>query len=705
MKNLIKLNLASFVLFLLIQPLNQFDGFLVFRVVRSVLELNVALILVGINSTAIMQILIRQRLQLFEYLAIASVLSLLVSPLLLTLEFTQLNFVAPWLPIVNSFLTFLILLFLVVSNDNLSRKLLSELDIGSFKKTKGEIIEKFLPVLLVLVFYLALSLIIVLAFYSLPDLDPYYWLKSSRDLFKKNEVGDINSHRPLFFSLIYIFHATSSIDLYACIKYVLPFLTFSMILFPASLVASKFKGIIKKTVLMLLGLISASTILYLHTPIPQAIVITLAFYSFFFLIYSRLSRKSLYYFITGPILFFSYFYQESLAIVFLLWLIVTLVFYRKRIVAITKENKLAVSLVIIILITNISHMAQPLNFMLLWASDLLFNLNVKFNLLFPAYYINIDGNFMGWENWAGVIKYYLYYVGVGTIVLFVLTVALLFKDEGFRRYVATELLQKKEILLIFTSFIAFFTIAEIFPRFLNIAFLPERIWIFGGIFSSIFLVFLMTYYKKGLDLLYVTLIIAFILNVGGAVYINNQKKYIITKEQLASAEWINNNLPKDRVFFSEGNKNFLENHAQSKVIHISNDSYYNLDSYNNEYESKINSLTQKNSYLVYLKNVENMVKDLAKRDFDNEKKEIQLLIKKNEEGLTKLKSTVVNKRKEQINSYVYYSRVNPRNPYISRPYYKKINEKEGSFVFNKYPNKFERVYFDEKAGIIIWKIL
>jgi len=331
------------------------------------------------------------------------------------------------------------------------------------------------------------------------------------------------------------------------------------------------------------------------------------------------------------------------------------------------------------------------------------------NWLFPKYYTNIDGNPMGWDSLDGVVKYYLFYMGPATFLILLAIVIFLIKNKKFREYLQKEISQKKEVAIIVTSFLLFFSISEFSPRAFSIALLPERAWNLGGIFSLIFIIIILKFYNNKHKLLYYILIFTFLINVGGAIYINNLKKFTITKEQLASAEWIKNNLPNNKILLSDTNKNLLRTHAQSETYLVSSEFYYDPEIYNKEITSfKNQDIDINKEYKQYTETLKNILEKLEKKKPNSQQEAIISLNKKairEVEIIDSFLSPKSTRELDRTSLFIYYSEKNKKNPYLNRPYYGKTQKLENEFIFDRYPDKFRRVFYNREVGIIIWKIL
>ncbi|PJA86615.1 MAG: hypothetical protein CO141_03835 [Candidatus Moranbacteria bacterium CG_4_9_14_3_um_filter_42_9] len=706
--NLISINFFLFFfyfLFLIFPPAT--DNSFILRILFSLISLLVSLVLFGINFGLIIQWLIKKKYELWEFLSIASLGSLIFSPLLLTSEFTVFKILFPNLPIVNSFFIFILILFIFTLKKN-SRDFLS---INIPKLNAAEIIKSNFT--LFFFFYFAVIFFLVTAYYPLPDLDPYYWHADITKSFSKNTITEIGSYRPLFSSLAYIFNQTSRVDLYAYFKYVIPFLSL-LILIPANLFSKNFFSPLKKTLIFLFPIINASVFLYLETPIPQAILTIILFYFLFFLAHCSLSGKKEFFYFGGLSIFISYFYHEAAFLVFIGWLASFLIFDAKEIFAKFKKNKLALFLLIITLATNTSLIKNQLAFLVGFSKSTYHRLlSPILNLKFPASYVNVDGNAMGWVGISGIAKYYAYYVGFSFFIIFFLFIIKLIKNSEFRIFVKSNLLKNKSIFALVFCFSLFFLIAEIIPRFPGIAFLPERAWNFGGIFSTVFIIFIFVFLKDNKKILYYALILSFFINLSGAIYVNSQKKYLISNEQLSSAQWITDNLPKDRILFSSNkNVNLLKTFSHSKVIPTSDNFYFKSNDFGKKFDTKILSESFVQDYQMEYKNIieeiTQQIDKLSNKNIYSDNKEVIAYADDISKDLTKIKYLKIPNEEflnKQFKYYVYYSNEDSRNPYLNRPYYKKNEIVNTEFIFDRYPDKFRRVYYNQKSNIIIWQIL
>ncbi len=677
------------------------------RILFSLTSLSVSLVIFGINFGMIVQWLFKKKYEFWEFLGIASLSALIIPPLMLTLEFSEFKTLFPALPLVNSFFVFVFLLSIFI----FQKKARYYLNINIPEIKISEILKS--NFVLFLLFYCGVIFFIVAAYYPLPDLDPYYWHNIFSKDFSSNKITDASAYRPLFSSLSYIFNQTSKVDLYAYFKYVIPFLSL-LILIPANLFSQNFSSPLKRILIFLFPLINASAFLYLETPIPQAILTIILFYFLFFLAHSSFSGKKEFFYFGGLAIFISFFYHEAAILIFLFWFVSLLIFDGKKIVNKFKENRLALFLLIIIFATNFSLLKNQFVFFASF-SKYLYNCfsNPMLNLKFPASYVNIDGNAMGWAGLPGIAKYYAYYVGLVFFIILLFFTTKLIKNSEFRIFLKEKIFKDRSLFPLVFCFSFFFLIAEVLPRFPGVAFLPERAWNFGGVFSAIFIVIIFIFLKNRNKIIYYALILAFLVNLGGAIYVNNQKKYLITQAQLDSAQWIIDNLPENRIIFSSGKDDkLLKVFSHSKTVSIPENSFFKSNALEKYFfsENGTDSLIKyfQPEYEKIVERIKQQANRLSDKNIYSNSKEIINYIDSISNDLEKIKDLSIPDEKllrEKYKFFIYYSKEDPRNPYRDRPYYKKNEIENDGFLFDKYPDKFERIYYDKNNEIVIWSIL
>lgn len=702
MKKLVLLNLSAFLFWIVASSLSNFD-LAFFKYLKSFSSLIITLALVGINLTALIQLFRTQLFSKIEILSIASVLALLIAPLFITLEYTFLGWLFTKLPFINSLIIFILLLIIYYKKKNVNLENFDFLNLNIKKDNILKFIKS--PLFFASIICSAAIFIIFSTFYALPELDPYYWYSNFQEMFARGSIMQLFGYRPLFSSLVYIFNQTSEIDFYAVFKYALPFLAL-LILIPSYLIANSFKSWLQKFLILLLMFINASAFLYSQMPIPQMILNITIFYFTFFLLYSWITQNTLFYFLSGIIILFSYYYHESAALILLIWCAIAILAYGKNLFNFIRNNRLASFLIFFIIVLNFSKFLKGPSSFLTYHFNKIFSFEniLKFNFLFPAKYSNIDGNLMGWNDLAGVIKYYIYYVGPVFFIIIAYFLYLFIRNQQFKKY-AIKNLAAKELLTLFIAFLCFFSISEILPRIFGIALLPERAWVLGGIFSIVFL-FLIFKYQKNNKFLYTLVIISLFINLFGAIYINNLKKYMVTTGNIESAEWIKKNLPENRILFSNSNSGALKLYSQSITVGMPDEFYYSIDAYQENIEQfKYGKIGLNAEYDNLADEMINDVSGLKNYDIKKQKNDINFLLEKNSIVSKKISNLLSLPNNEgKYNLYIYFSKTNKDNPYIDRPYNKNLSQLQ-DFIFDKYPEKFKRIYFDQANNIIIWQVL
>jgi hypothetical protein len=202
----------------------------------------------------------------------------------------------------------------------------------------------------------------------------------------------------------------------------------------------------------------------------------------------------------------------------------------------------------------------------------------------------------------------------------------------------------------------------------------------------------------------------------GSAYINNQKKFLITENEMASAKWIKENLPSNRIIVSSTPISVVRYYSKSNLVPVSSNFYYSQDSVakltnkndaipvdisdisayvitNGQNTEKLNSLFVENRDNLFSK-----TNDFLSLANDN--------IAASKLLMNRIRNSEMNSAINSENLYIYYSERSKKNPYVERPYESYQDPKVENFIFDNYPDKFERIY--EKGGdgkVIIWKVL
>lgn len=630
----------------------------------------------GSAFTIIIQWVLQKKFEFWEFISLALATGLLIPPAILNLEYLFFRHAELWLPIAN-ILVFWILAGILLFLNKTSLPCLPKR--MSAKK----------PFLIILIFGIILTAIQILSYQALPDLDPYKWLFKYHYQFSNHLLDTYE--RPLFGSLIYITAALTGLDIYSIFKYLLPFLSLS-VLFPAWMMARTFESKAKQWLFLVFALTSPATILYAQTSMPQAPFIWLSYFFTFFLLYSTTKKDSSFLYAAGVLIFLASFYHQAALITFIAWLISVIIFKRK---ALFSSKKILI-LTVFVLILIFSRFSAISEFVVYWTRRIIphFFKENSFNWFYPWQYTNIDNQIMGWGSFGGIVKFYAFYAGPAIIFVFLFFVWLLFQKK-FRVYIFSQFSNEVSLAALLFSFVVFFIIAEIFPRFPNIALLPDRAWIFAGLAVYVFLFLMLRYTHKITPAILIPAILLFLTGTAGATYINFQKRYLISPMQLESARWIKSNLSDNRLFFSFGHKSLLPIHADTPLVIIPAQIYCQKDigEYNKTIAKlKRNPKSERGGFIA--------INPLAHP--------------------VKISAPIMNENIYSFNFvpdlddkliYIYYSRLHIKNPYRGRSYsmtswgMEKCPDEK--FLFDEYPNKFQRIYekkdnFDE---VIIWKIL
>lgn len=675
----------------------------VFTVLKTAAGLAI-IILAGLNFACLLKIIFKKDFDIWEVLSFSFLGVFLFYPLLLVIEFAVFKKVSQFFPIAN-YLAMLAILFSVVAKKSIwSAQIFPAPEIRTKKMLASP-----------LFFVFALNLMVVIAIFSayqfLPDKDPFKWTARLTRLFEASSLSAA-TYRPFFSAITFIFVKTTGLEIFYFFKYIFPFLSIS-VLFPIWIVAEKINNRYSQALLLLASLISPNAILYSQTAMPQAFAIFLVYYFVFFLLKYRREGDYFYYFSAGAIALLATFFHEIFAAIFLVWLLAAIIFFRKNVLA----NKRDAVYLLIILLSNFSIL--KFDFVKLWTGKILnFFSTAKINFYFPARYTNIDGNRMGWGGITGIAKFYSYYIGPFVILLFLLIVVYIFKDAAFRQYFKNEL-RHKAILILVGCFLVFFAISEIMPRFPGIALLPDRTWIFGAIFVIVFLFLLTDFWEKHSATpkkIQLLLFLCAAVGIGGALFINAQKRFLVTGSEMDAAIWIRKSLPAEKTIFSSTASWAARYYSQSEFTGIP-ERYYHNDELLSRLDARKNSPLIDNTEFFYYsaRNLQNAssIDALVQDDITDsvQSAEFSKIIKRSmvdSRSFLQKMSSIDKSSTISDNIYIYYSEKSPKNPYISRPYEvdRNNNLKISDFIFDKYPEKFERIYENNEDGkAIIWKVL
>lgn len=674
----------------------------------------VLIIFSGLSSTLIIQYFLKKKFNATEFLCLSVISVFFIPPVILTLEYIFLKKIYSFLPLINIVAIFVLLLAVKIFAGNKDFATLPEIVFSGFKKITKH------PLFACGVIYIAVIIATTFTYRHLPDGDPYTWISRLETLYNKSSLLSI-AGRPLFSALFYCFKELTGASLFATFKYLVP-LFLILPLAPAWLAASQLKNKLQQYLILLIPLAVPNTILYSQMAMPQAVMIVFTFYFAFFLIYAYLSKKEVFYYIAGLLSFLTVFYHEAAIITFIIWLAITLIYNFRMIL----KNKLIFFLTILVLISNYDVLYRYVLFVTKWIDKIvgLFTNNPVFNYLYPYQYINVDGNNMGWQSIGGVIKFYSFYAGPLIIFLIIFTIVYIYKKDISFRNIIRLYFDHKELAVILLSFAAFFSISEILPRFPGIAMLPDRAWIFAGIFfiCSILPFINFKYFANLYKPIFYLFILLIIVSIYGAFFINYQKKYLISQADIRAADWIDDNLPADRILYSTGKKAVLNYYAKSKSIDIPSEFYFS-ENYK-DFVNMSESCVQENNFSIettsnYLKNLTDEAEKtrLKLKQAQDISSEINISLdfaKQNQGKTTRFIEDVKNTTdasKLFCNDkyYIFYSEMNQKNPYYSRPYelsrWGIKNSDNKKIIFDKLPEDFRKIYNDPENKIYIWEIL
>jgi hypothetical protein len=666
------------------------------RYAVSLLSLGIIFPLLGLNATALLSRLARRTFDVWETFFFTTVFALFLPAFLITVLAGAGVPLTPLLPLLLTAFSFLLAAWIHPRFlESLCPKETSPRDrrlfLGAFLSYSGFI------------------WLIVSAYPALPDLDPYYWLMRFQTELSLGQLPPIGGYRPLFASLAYLFHQAAGIDLFAYFKYVLPFL-FLASLPPLMVMARRFDGLLPRLTVFTLPFATASFALYTLTPIPQSLF-NLAFICFLAAI-SQSGRAGSHFYpiVSGTILAFSALYHEMGALPFILWIAFFALHERAFILEHVRRHAFSTILLVLLMIDLgyplIVHLSGFVSAGLAQVISHLVLLSPNF--AFPATYVNIDGNAVGWSDWRGIMKYYAYYAGPAA--LWAIATLSVF---GKNTLAILHHYRPSANRLLFSIFGFFFLLAEILPRFFDIAFLPERAWGYASASLLAFAVFSLAALPRTLrQWLALGILCGACISAGGALYINSLKQYLLTPAHFMSAEWIKGGLPDDRVIFSYRYRNLLRVHGQSETADAPSPDFFSdirvFDEMLHRYRTNQHSPWKAADR--YLDDFSAYGAELVQGRQRQDAEAFSLALRRVETDTRALRTRMgqagLDAGKNRPPIYVYYAKPSQRNPYAERPYMEKARMTEPEhFCFDRYPERFQRVYTLPDDEVVIWKLI
>jgi len=569
------------------------------------------------------------------------------------------------------------------------------------------------PLFIALVIFLFVHIFNITRFEFLAEKDSYGWLLKYEENIKYNLVND---YRQLFSTLTISFHYLTGLSLFNIFKYLMP-LIFLTSFVPAWLVARKLKNYSSKLLILLSLLGSATVILQAEATRPQIMAMLFLYFSLgLAMISQKEENKNFVAGLIGMTTVIGSLFHRVFVIFLLLWIICFAIKYWKNL----QQNKLKVFVLLFLSIPWLEKI-EAKNMMLLAFKSvkeivLKIFIHPEFNFLFPAIYTNIDDRQMGWGSALGVLKYYAFYAGPFFLFLISLTIIFLIFNRPFKKYLF-EKLKEKSFLFVSLNLLFFISIAEFFPRIGNIAYLPDRAWVFLGILLILPLYFLLDFSEKNFSQktnsnIIFLLFLTFIISVSGGIYVNHTMKNIIPKHKMEAYKWIRENLNSENIIFSFGYANALEYHSGFNVLKLKKDVFINND-FNqlikilnlgnknqfdrNQYKKNISQTIQKTDEIInMLKNEEFSYSDLSLQT-----KNLKKITDETWHQIST--STAFNPEKD---SFVFFANDSSENPYkerISTGGYFSGLKYENMNIITSHPENFEKVY--DNGGTIIWKFI
>jgi len=594
------------------------------------------------------------------------------------------------------------------------------------------------PLLIAILIIFAITTFNILQYSFLPTPDSYSWLILHEEKLHLNQIpAPANDGRAAFSALIASIYFLTDIKLFYLFKYFLPYLSL-LALIPLYLAAQHLRSKYLQLLLLFGLLISPTVILEMGYIRQQILFLLFLYFAVGLAVHAHHRRDSLLFYLIGFYALLGSFIHPAFLIFILTWLL-SLFLSKLSWIIKYKYRSLLIFILAIPLADrfNVSNM-----FIRIYEqarASLFYFLQGHWNLKFPTFFINSDNYEMSWPGLSGVVKYYAYYAGpvIGAITIFF--IYLLFVNKQVRAYLR-QILISKYTSVILAPVLLLLLIAEIAPRFGNIAFLPDRAWQYLGILLVFFLFSILSLIDnqiilrpKPVQFFFCSiLLITFSVSVGGASYINHLTKYTMPDYEFAAITWIQDNFHSSSRIFSSSSKNILRYHAQAIYHGFSPDHYSLADSRSiiEHMSSQVDIPTKTHSDLTRISALLSEIADESSKA----KQQVEEGISHNKisigtfEYLHSTKNAIqldINELTTKANAahkiqiqnqvaadnlpdlYIYYAKTHPKNPYASRPYQSSFTTDQDILAFPALDgdnSSFKRVY-TARDNVIIWQVL
>ncbi len=545
-----------------------------------------------------------------------------------------------------------------------------------------------------------------LLYHYIPEVDPYHYLIKIQDLIDRGEFLE-KEPRFLFHVFSYSFSFLTKISLYWLFKIFLPLLAGSLVVvfyqISQPLLKTKLLQLLANLGFMLfpviileilifrpqsLFLISLPIVLYLATNLLKSKGVKDIYWFLLLLAVSFLGIK-IHQFFIFPVLF------VLLSLIVFLWPQI-------------KKHPLETFLIVLFALIGFYPWLRDLG-IIKQVGNLLkpfwrIMLHPKLDLWFINNYINIDGNRMGWPGYTW-IYYYGYNLG---IVLPILALTVIIKKVK----IDWDL---KNNWLYLVSFLAFFLIAEFFPR-IGLVFLPDRAWLFASLSLAFFIPILLKNISKAFPEKILSWGVIFLLLISFLVSwgITYAKQGWTTQKEYEAVQFIKKNLPKEAVIVTQSGNSPMVSYFSERLFAKPPEKFFkknNIEEDLNLLESLPEYISQKKYYLSERESLEATLREdlnqivLIPPNSDNdEMKKLSRTYKKYQKT-KKIISVIEEERLDEKRPiYILYSQDKFTCLYGQREWWKKINFYGANLKkFDQNPEYFEKVY--DKNKVIIWKVL
>lgn len=431
--------------------------------------------------------------------------------------------------------------------------------IGTRRHHKGHNEKEALwPLLAAVSLYIALVAAVFAIYPFIPEADPYVFLSFSQEVLETGHFP-ISSFRPLFITLTTALAILADMPLEVIFKVMVPLLG-TMMLPPIFLSARR--HIKRNAALFLISalpLVTPVIVLEGVTPRPQ-VTILFALPGILYFLILALQKRAAGLAVAMFFLTLALFQFHEFALILSIPSVITLLVLLWPTIKRWPALSAAVTVLSMLVLYPLLDSLGVIRLLQLRGVEALEHVTLVPRPWFLGHYTNIEGVEVGWPGWTA-IYYYAYNIGpalpllVGALVL-------------ARKKISRRPWRRLWPALVTAGI--FFVFAEILPRF-SVSYFPERMWPFLILASTLTVPAFVQPVERRANrpLIKIVTGLAFLIGIGGALYIAHAKQGLVTRKEYEAAQFLRQSTPESSAVISQGgNGPLISFYADRLFVHV-----------------------------------------------------------------------------------------------------------------------------------------